>query len=231
MTGKGSFQRFLSRAALLLPLFCSACSHESAEVKSPGFDEQIPKPTMNYASGSLWQASSSGLAEDVKARGRGDIVTVVISEQASASKQASTGTSRASSLSAGMPNLLGLEKTPVKGWMDLANLLNASFASKFDGSGSTSRAETLQATISTKVVEALPNGNLMIEGRRNVKVNNEDQIIVLTGTVRSRDVNADNTISSSLIADARINYSGKGIISDRQKPGWLMNVLDAVWPF
>ena len=231
MTGKGSFQRFLSRAALLLPLLCSACSHESAEVKSPGFDEQIPKPTMNYASGSLWQASSSGLAEDVKARGRGDIVTVVISEQASASKQASTGTSRASSLSAGMPNLLGLEKTPVKGWMDLANLLNASFASKFDGSGSTSRAETLQATISTKVVEALPNGNLMIEGRRNVKVNNEDQIIVLTGTVRSRDVNADNTISSSLIADARINYSGKGIISDRQKPGWLMNVLDAVWPF
>jgi flagellar L-ring protein precursor FlgH len=215
----------------LLALLLGGCAHESTEVKSPGFDEQIAQPQLNYASGSLWQASSSGLAEDVKARRRGDIVTVVISEQASASKQASTGTSRASTLSAGMPNLLGLEKTPVKGWMDLANLLNASFSSKFDGSGSTSRAETLQATISTKVVEALPNGNLMIEGRRNVKVNNEDQIIVLTGTVRARDVNADNTVSSSLIADARINYSGKGIISDRQKPGWLMNVLDAVWPF
>jgi len=219
------------RAALLLPLLLPACAHESAEVKSPAFDEQMPKPQLNYASGSLWQASSSGLAEDVKARGRGDIVTVLISEQASASKQASTGTSRASTLSAGIPNLLGLEKTPVKGWMDLANLLNANFASKYDGSGSTSRAETLQATMSTKVVEALPNGNLMIEGRRNVKVNNEDQIIVLTGTVRSRDVSADNTISSSLIADARINYSGKGIISDRQKPGWLMNVLDTIWPF
>ena len=109
---------------------------------------------MNYASGSLWQASSSGLAEDLKARRRGDIVTVVISEQASASKQASTGTSRATTMSAGMPNLLGLEKTPIKGWVDLANLLNASFSSKFDGSGSTSRAETLQATISTKVVDA-----------------------------------------------------------------------------
>ena len=231
MTGRERFQKIASRVALLLPLLLAACSHQSAEVKSPSFDEQIPKPQMNYASGSLWQASSTGLAEDVKARGRGDIVTVLISEQASASKQASTGTSRASTLSAGIPNLLGLEKTPVKGWMDLANLLNASFASKFDGSGSTSRAETLQATMSTKVVEALPNGNLMIEGRRNVKVNNEDQIIVLTGTVRSRDINADNTISSSLIADARINYSGKGIISDRQKPGWLMNVLDAIWPF
>jgi flagellar L-ring protein FlgH len=224
-------QKIFGCAALLLPLLLAGCAHESAEMKSPGFDEQIPKPQMNYASGSLWQASSSGLAEDLKARRRGDIVTVVISEQASASKQASTGTSRATTMSAGMPNLLGLEKTPVKGWVDLANLLNANFSSKFDGSGSTSRQETLQATISTKVVDVLPNGNMMIEGRRNVKVNNEDQIIVLTGTIRSRDVNSDNTISSSLIADARINYSGKGIISDRQKPGWLMNVLDAVWPF
>ena len=231
MSGRKRFQKIVSCAALAAPLLLAACSHETAEVKTPSFDEQMAKPQMNYASGSLWQASSAGLAEDVKARRRGDIVTVVISEQASASKQASTGTSRASSLAAGMPNFLGLEKTPVKGWMDLANLLNASFSSKFDGSGSTSRAETLQATISTKVLDVLPNGNLMIEGRRNVKVNNEDQIIVLTGTIRSRDVNSDNSISSSLIADARINYSGKGIISDRQKPGWLMNVIDAVWPF
>jgi len=222
--------KILTSAVLFLPLL-GACTHQSAEVKTPTFDEQIPKPQMNYASGSLWQASSSGLAEDLKARRRGDIVTVVISEQASASKQASTGTSRSSTLNAGMPNLLGLEKTPLKGWVDLANLLNLSFDSKFAGSGSTSRQETLQATISTKVLDVLPNGNLMIEGRRNVKVNNEDQIIVLTGTVRSRDISADNTISSSLIADARINYSGKGIISDRQKPGWLMNALDWAWPF
>lgn len=231
MAVTGSLQRIFAGATLLLPLLLAGCAHETAEVKTPSFDEQIPKPQMNYASGSLWQASSTGLAEDLKARRRGDIVTVVISEQASASKQASTGTSRGTSMSAGMPNLLGLEKTPVKGWVDLANLLNASFTSKFDGAGSTSRAETLSATISTKVVDVLPNGNLMIEGRRNVKVNNEDQIIVLNGTIRSRDVNSDNTISSSLIADARINYSGKGIISDRQKPGWLMNVLDSVWPF
>ena len=155
----------------------------------------------------------------------------LISESASASKQASTGTSRSSTLSAGMPNLLGLEKAPIKSWMDLANLINANFSTKFDGSGSTSRQETLTATISTKVVDVLPNGNMMIEGRRSVKVNNEDQIIVLTGTVRSRDVSSDNTVSSALVADARINYSGKGVISDRQKPGWLMNVIDTIWPF
>jgi flagellar L-ring protein FlgH len=216
---------------IFAPLLLAACSHQSAEVKTPAFDEQIPKPQMSYASGSLWQASSTGLAEDLKARRRGDILTVVISEQASASKQASTDTKRGSSMSAGMPKLLGLEKTPIKSWADLSQLLSVSFDSKFDGSGSTSRQETLQATISAKVVDVIPNGNLLIEGRRSVKVNNEDQIIVLTGMVRSRDVSSDNTVSSSLIADARINYSGKGIISDRQKPGWLMNIFDKVWPF
>jgi flagellar L-ring protein precursor FlgH len=218
-------------AAILASFTLAACALQSPELKTPSFDEQIPKPQLSYASGSLWQASSGGVAEDMKASKRGDIITVVISEQATASKQASTGTARSSSMSAGMPNLLGLEKSPIKNWVDLNNLLNLSFDSKFAGNGSTSRQENLQATISAKVLEVLGNGNFLIEGRRNVKVNNEDQIIVLTGTVRSRDINSDNSISSSQIADARITYSGKGIISDRQHPGWLMNVLDAVWPF
>ena len=222
----------MKAAAVCLPLLLlAACSHQSAEVITPAFDQQIPAPQQNYSSGSLWQASSTGLAEDLKARRLGDIITVVISEQASASKKASTGTSRSSSISAGIPKILGLETTGIKNWADLSELLSASFGSKFDGSGSTSRQETLQATISAKVVDVIPNGNLLIEGRRNVRVNNEDQIIVLSGTVRGRDVSADNTISSALIADAKIAYSGKGIISDRQKPGWLLNALDKVWPF
>ncbi|OGU10280.1 MAG: flagellar biosynthesis protein FlgH [Geobacteraceae bacterium GWC2_58_44] len=225
------FKKTLRLALIGAALLPAACSHQSAEVKTPAFDEQIAKPEPSYASGSLWQASSGGLAEDLKARRRGDILTVVISEQASASKQASTGTKRASSMSAGMPKLLGLEKTPIKTWADLDELLSVSFGSKFDGSGSTSRQETLQATVSAKVLEVLANGNLMIEGRRNVKVNNEDQIIVMTGTVRSRDISAENTVSSALVADARIAYSGKGVISDRQRPGWLMNALDWAWPF
>lgn len=225
------FKKIAGCSSLLAPLLLGGCANGGAEVKTPTFDEQILRPQPSYVSGSLWQASSIGLAEDLKARRRGDIITVVISEQASASKQASTGTKRGTSMSAGMPNFLGLEKTPLKNWVDLEKLLNLSFDSKFDGSGSTSRQENLQATISAKVVEVIANGNLMIEGRRNVKVNNEDQVIVLTGMVRSRDVSADNSISSSLIADARIAYSGKGIISDRQKPGWMMNVLDVVWPF
>lgn len=232
MLMKQRIKKSLKCALLCAPLLLSACvAHQSAEVKTPTFDEQIPAPQMSYASGSLWQASSTGLADDLKARRRGDIITVVISEQASASKQASTGTNRGSSLSAGIPKLLGLETTGISNWADLSQLLNASFSSKFDGSGSTSRQETLQATISAKVLDVLANGNMTIEGRRNVKVNNEDQIIVLSGTVRSRDITTDNTVSSALIADARIAYSGKGVISDRQKPGWLMNAVDWAWPF
>jgi len=224
-------KKMVGRALLLAPFLLAACAVQEAEVKTPAFDEQLAKPELSYASGSLWQASSTGVAEDLKARRKGDIITVIISENASASKQAATATERASTVSAGIPQLLGLEKTPIKNWMDLANLLNASNDSKFSGTGSTSRQETLQATISAKVVDVTPNGNLLIEGRRSVKVNNEDQIIVLTGTVRSRDVNTDNTVSSSVIADARINYTGKGVLSDRQSPGWLMNILDKIWPF
>lgn len=221
----------LSFALISTTLLAAGCLRQSAEVKTPTFDEQIPPPRMSYASGSLWQHSSTGLAEDLKARRRGDIITVVISEQASASKQASTETSRGSSISAGIPNFFGLESTGIRNWMDLNHILTANFDSEFDGSGSTTRQETLQATISAKVLEVLANGNLTIEGRRNVRVNNEDQIIVLTGTVRSRDISADNRVSSALVADARIAYSGKGIISDRQKPGWLMNAIDWAWPF
>jgi flagellar L-ring protein precursor FlgH len=121
--------------------------------------------------------------------------------------------------------------TGIRNWMDLSNLINANASSKFDGSGSTTRKENLNATISAKVVEILPNGNFQIEGRRNVKVNDEDQVIFVEGTVRPRDINTDNTINSSYIADARITYGGKGIISDRQSPGWLMNIIDKVWPF
>ena len=231
MERQGNFKKTARCAFICLAPLLAACTIQSSEVKSTRFDELIPKTQMTYASGSLWQASSSGLAEDMKARQRGDLITVLISEQASASKQASTGTQRDSTISAGIPNILGLEKTPIKSWADLSNLLNASYSSKFAGTGSTSRAETLQATISAKVVDVLANGNLQIEGRSSVKVNEEDQIIVLTGTVRTRDISTDNTVSSALIADAKIAYTGKGIISDRQHPGWLMNFFDKFWPF
>lgn len=223
-------QRFLIMAGILLT---AGCATQQTEVSSPSFDQQLKPPVANYANGSLWQGGTVPLAEDSKARRLGDIVTIMITETASASKQAATATGRSSAMEAGISNLLGLENASkvTKNFADLKNLINAEFSSKFDGSGSTSRKETLTATISAKVVDVLPNGNLKIEGRRNVKVNNEDQIVTVKGTIRQRDVTPENTINSSYVADAQITYAGEGIISDRQKPGWLMNFLDKIWPF
>lgn len=217
----------------VLMLCLAGCVSQQTEVVTPSFDQQLKPGATAYANGSIWQGSVIPLAEDNKARRLGDIVTIIITETASASKQAATATGRSASIGAGISNLLNLENSSVvsKNFADLKNLISAESSSKYDGSGSTSRKETLTATISAKVVEVLPNANLKVEGRRNVKVNNEDQIVTVKGTIRQRDVTPDNTINSIYVADAQITYSGEGIISDRQKPGWLMNFLDKIWPF
>ena len=223
----------MKRCIYILSLcFLTGCAVEKTEVKTAKFDEQIRKPVLDYSSGSIWQASSSSGTEDFKARRKGDIITIVVSETSSASKKADTATGRSTALNAGMPNFLGLERAAfLNKNLDLTQLLNANVDSKYAGTGSTSRTENLNATISAKVIDVLPNGNLLIEGRRNIKVNNEDQEIVLEGVVRQRDIGTDNTVNSIYVADAKISYSGKGIISDRQSPGWLMNIVDKLWPF
>lgn len=223
----------MKKILAIIALVMAGCAHEPQQAKFPAMQQQLEKPRPNYAGGSLWQTSSGGLVEDFKARTRGDTVTVVITETASASKEATTNTNRTTALSAGVPNFMGLETnmTGIKNWMDLSKLLNADTSSKYDGSGSTTRKENLNATITARVVDVLANGNLLIEGRRNVMVNHEDQIILLEGTVRPKDISPDNIVYSAQIADARITYSGKGIVSDRQQPGWLMNIIDKVWPF
>lgn len=223
----------MKTAMVLIALCVAGCAAPAPVVKFPALEQQLDTQRVDYSNGSLWQGRAGGLVEDFKARAKGDILTVVITETASASKEATTGTSRASSVAAGMPNLMGLESnlTGMSKGIDLNKLISASGSSKYDGSGSTTRKENLSATITARVMDVLPNGNMLIEGRRNVLVNHEDQIIVLTGTVRPRDITPDNMVNSTFVADARITYSGKGIISDRQKPGWLMGILDTVWPF
>lgn len=223
----------MKKLLIIAAIMTAGCAHQTQESRFPALEQHMERSPQSYANGSIWQENSTGLVEDFKAQATGDILTVMISEQASASKEATTDTSRASSVAAGVPNLLGLETkmTGIQNWMDLSKLLNASTDSKYAGSGSTTRKENLSATISARVIDVLPNGNLLIEGRRYVMVNHEEQLIILSGTVRPRDISRDNVVNSALIADARITYSGKGIISDRQQPGWLMNLLDKIWPF
>ena len=184
-------------------------------------------------SGSLWTENKGSLFGDIKARQLGDILTVAIFEQASASREATTKTGRSSNNEAGISKFLGFETDLVKlnSAIDPTQLIATNYENDFNGSGSTSRKENLVATLSTRVVEVFPNGNLRIEGGKTVTVNREEQIIVLTGIVRPNDISPQNVIDSKYVLDAKIAYTGKGVISDKQGPGWMTCILDNVWPF
>lgn len=185
-------------------------------------------------SGSLWNQHNGSMFTDRKAQRVGDIVTVLISESSSASKEATTSTSRTTSMAASIPNFFGLENDDVwNGYnpIDLSNLVNADFSNDFDGNGSTSREEALTASLTTQVVGKYPNGQLKIRGGKEVMVNSEVQMLYLTGIIRPVDITAANTVSSYKILNARISYTGKGSISDKQSPGWAMRILDNIWPF
>ena len=220
--------------SLLVFLYgCGPSKQPVATIQEPleGIQPQSASPVED---GSLWKTTNSSMFSDRKARNIGVIVTVLISESASASKEATTTTGRTTNMSASIPNFFGLENDKI--WnghnpIDLSNLVNADFTNAFDGSGTTSRKEDLSASLSTQVVGRYPNVQLKIRGGKEVMVNNEVQIIYLTGIIRPVDITAANTVSSAKILNARISYTGKGAISDKQKPGWAMRILDSVWPF
>ena len=181
-----------------------------------------------HTPGSLWpqQGSPVSLFSDTKAHRVGDIVTVHITESATGSKDAETKTGRTSSIDASASNFLGLPAATV-------TKLNASgsFTDAFDGSGSTTRTGALTADITTVVTEVLPNGNLVIEGQRDVTINSEKETITLRGVIRPEDISTSNVILSTYVADATIKYAGTGVIHDKQRPGWAIRILDWIWPF
>ncbi|HEY5673476.1 MAG TPA: flagellar basal body L-ring protein FlgH [Malonomonas sp.] len=194
----------------------------------------MQEPPPPQTPGSLWTESRGGMFVDNKGRTVGDIVTVVIVENASASKEATTETDRSSTMSAGITNVLGLEKyigAIGNSSINPTALVNASTTNDFSGGGKTARKENLVATLTTQIIEVLPNGNLRIEGNKTVTVNNEMQIVKLSGIVRPADVSPGNLVDSKNILNARIAYVGEGVISDKQKQGWLVRALDQVWPF
>jgi flagellar L-ring protein precursor FlgH len=221
---------------LLLAVTLTACAKSQEHIVN------IPEPleeiqtdaTKKNSEGSLWPGEQHSLYADLKARTTGDIVTITISEKASATKEASTNSNRDSSLSASIPNFLGLENSETLAQnpdINLATLLKADFANSFKGAGKTLRKEDLVASLTTQVIEVYPNGNLKIRGGKEVRVNDETQVIYLTGIVRPVDIMANNTIDSKYVLNARISYTGKGAVSDKQSPGWMTRVIDNVWPF
>lgn len=210
---------------------CGSKNQEVVPITEP-LEEPVAANLKPQSPGTLWKGDEGNWLADVKARRVGDIVTVLILEKASASKEATTDTERSSSMAAGITSLFGLEKTVEdKTNITPSALVDATASNSFSGGGKTTRSENLVATLTTQVTEVYPNGNLKIRGGKSVTVNNENQIIYLTGIVRWYDVTADNTIDSGNILNAQISYTGKGALSDKQKPGWLMRILDHTWPF
>lgn len=220
-----------------LVLLLAACAGPASRVDLNNVEPPVPiisEPAPPQTAGSLWTESRGGMFVDLKGRTVGDIITVVIVENSSASKEATTDTDRTSTMSAGITNVLGLEKYIGQlgnSAIDPTSLVDASTTNKFSGGGKTARKENLVATLTTQVVEVLPNGNLKIEGNKTVTVNNEMQIVKLSGIVRSADVSPGNIVDSKNILNARIAYVGEGVISDKQQQGWLVRALDQIWPF
>lgn len=224
--------------ALFAPIFLAGCITYHAPAPTRSAADNASQSThqqraIEAPAGSLWSRNSQNLFVDQRARRVGDIVTVLIREKSSASKEAATSAGRDSSTEASISKFLGLEsKIPqISKLIDPTSLIDASYKNDFTGSGKTSRKEDLVATLTSKVARVLDNGNLLIEGKKVVTVNKEDQIIVLTGEIRPRDISKSNTIDSNLIHDARISYTGNGVISDKQKQGWMIRILDNAWPF
>jgi flagellar L-ring protein precursor FlgH len=220
---------------IFLLVSLSACAGPASRVNINDVEPIVPvvtEPAPPQTPGSLWTESRGGMFVDMKGRTVGDIVTVVIVENASASKEATTETDRKSTMSAGITSLLGLErKIGSMTGLDPSSLVDATTINDFEGGGKTERKEQLTATLTTQVIEVLPNGNLRIEGNKTVTVNNEMQIVKLSGIVRQADVSPRNIVDSKNILNARIAYVGEGVISDKQQQGWLVRALDQVWPF
>ena len=183
---------------------------------------------------SLWTAGNESLFGDRRAAQRGDILTVVIEIDDSASISNSTGRSRNGKQTSGLPEFLGIPQrvdAMLPEGASLAEAYESSSSSSFKGQGSVSRNEKLTLRVAATVVEELPNGVLKIEGQQEVRVNFEMRELIVTGYVRPTDISRQNEITYDKIAGARIAYGGRGQITDMQQPTYGQQVADIVMPF
>lgn len=196
--------------------------------------EQASQPdipnTQTATTGSLWTPSAwfSDLAADQRARRVDDIVTIVVQESASAVSSGATQTSRKSSAQNSITALAGLTKATGP-WANLANLGGQT---TLDGQGTTSRTTTLTTTVSARVTHVLRNGNLVLEGSKNVGINSENQIITVRGVIRPIDLDTTNTVLSARLAQMEIQVNGKGVVADAvHRPNFLYRMLLGLLPF
>jgi flagellar L-ring protein FlgH len=184
----------------------------------------------NPSTGSLYMMGGSlgDLAMDFRATRVGDVVTVVVTEQASANAQGTTATKRTSAAKSSVASLFGTRAASGK----LANLSDINSQQQLNGQGSTSRQSTLTTTLSARVIKVLPNGNLIVEGTKAVAINSEAQNVSLRGIVRPIDIGPDNSINSNRVADLEVCINGKGVVNDAiHRPNLLYRILLGIMPF
>jgi flagellar L-ring protein precursor FlgH len=185
------------------------------------------------SNGSLYSEAQPGYLEDTRALRVGDITMVKINENAQASGGATTNLKKDTSRSAGVDSLLGLMPAMKKAYpnIDPAQLLKMASSFDFDGEGKSERSGTLKGMIGVRVKQEMPNGDLFVEGTKVVMINHEEYHLYISGVIRPSDIEMDNSIDSSLIADARVEFTGRGDINDQVERGWLTKILDFVNPF
>lgn len=195
----------------------------------------VEPPAVERTSGSLWNEVTARrlMGLDNNARQVGDLITVEIAEQTRSDLGATTDTEKDSSNDFGVGSLLGLETSILNSQPNMGGKLaiETSAGNSYAGKGSTTRDAAVEATLTCEVIEVLPSGNLRIWGWKQVRVNRETQYVVLEGIARPRDVQMDNMISSHLLAQAKIEITGSGVVSDKQGPGIGTRLLDRLWPF
>jgi flagellar L-ring protein precursor FlgH len=227
-------------AVMVAGLLAVSCVHTKAEFAKDMPSNYVYKDPRREAQrpGSLWR-DSAGLFEDRKARGVNDLVTINIAESSAASKKADTATGRDSTINYQIDNFMGntlnYKWENLLGNLGIAGVLapsiTASAKNNFAGNGLTSRSGNLSATITARVIDVLPNGNFIIESRKDITVNKEKQLLLLRGVIRPDDIASDNTISSTQVANAEMIYTGDGVVNDKQGQGWMVRLLDFIWPF
>ncbi|MGE4551781.1 MAG: flagellar basal body L-ring protein FlgH [Desulfovibrionaceae bacterium] len=219
---------------LLAAALLAGCASRHEPEPMPILTEPVvqePEPQDNP--GSLFTPNTATyLFDDDRAHRVGDIVMVVVSEVSYGKQKISTTSDSKNT------NDMSIKVLPDDGWMGKAvdtigipSGIGTSKDNSLDSSGETKHEATLTATVASRVIRLLPGGVLQVEGARRIRLNDETQILVVRGLVRPSDVAADNTVPSAHLAEAQIELYGEGVISDRQKFGWLNRILDNIWPF
>lgn len=249
---KKALTHTVSFTAMLMLTACGGMSERVSAIGKPPVMTQIQNPynqpgyvpvsqpmpvqeAGNNEPSSLWQASRQTFFKDQRAAKVGDIVTVLIDISDSAALANKTERTRDGSETQGLPNFLGVSESQLGKVLpeavDPAKLVGMNSASTSTGDGKIGRSEAIKLKLAATVVQKLPNGNFVIDGRQQVRVNYELRDLTLQGVIRPEDIMNNNSISYEKIAEARISYGGKGGLSDIQQPRYGQQFFDAVFPF